>query len=254
MDLPPERGPLIEVVFEFKWELVNTTDGRPPTDPEYKLLVGSLFEKVRGDYGVHETLPAAGVPDEFVPQIPQHRFRASTEGYPLLQVGPGLMTVNDSRQYRWSTFQPRVEAAVATLRQTYAGDLRPQSLLLRYINAIPWSSDTDDLVTVLANDFGVRLQYPDGLFAGQPVEQRPLTFLLESSHKVHEPQGVITVKFATAQVNGALHLLWDTSVLSAGPEVPQLGDLRPWLISAHAICRSWFFTLIDGRLEAAFRQ
>ena len=52
------------------------------------------------------------MPDEFTPHIVHHRFRVSPDGWPLLQVGPGVFTVNDTANYRWTEFEKRINDAV----------------------------------------------------------------------------------------------------------------------------------------------
>lgn len=251
-DLP--RKPLTEALFELRWKLVG--DGpRPPVDPHYKLLVGSLYDKVRTSYPHHEQLPAATVPDEFIPYVIQHRFRASDGGYPLIQVGPGVFAANDTDGYSWSAFRPRVLEAVQILRNTYAGQLEPQSLLLRYINAVPFDAMQGDVLTYLRENLKVSLDYPQKLFSQQPVEQRPDSLAMQSTHQLTDPAGTITLKFATGEVSSAPQLLWEIQVQSAGDDVPDLEhDLEKWLDRAHAVARAWFFTLIEGKLEMEFRN
>jgi uncharacterized protein (TIGR04255 family) len=255
-DLPQDRMPLTEAVFEFKWKLTpNATAGMPPIDPAYKLLVGSLYDRVRqSDYPFHETLPAASVPDEFVPQIVQHRFRRGENGYPLIQVGPGILAVNETRGYSWTTFLPRVLDAVSKLRDTYTGELAPETVSLRYINAVPFDYGTADVFAFMRDNLKVSVDYPHQLFTESPVEQRPNTVILEASHSLTEPLGTLVLKFSTGEVNDARHLIWETVVQSTGTHAPPVEGLEGWLNSAHTSLRAWFFTLIEGNLEDGFRR
>lgn len=253
-DLPPDRMPLAEVVFEFKWKLTpSLTPGRPTSDPFYKLLVGSLFDQVKAQYPFHEPLPAASVPDEFVPQVVQHRFRRAENDYPLIQIGPGILAVNDTKGYSWVRYLPRVLDAVAKLRDTYTGELVPEVVILRYINAVPLNFTTTDVFEFMRENFKVAVAYPHQLFSEHPVEPRPNTVLLESSHVLTNPAGAVSLKFSTGEFNNAQHLLWETQVQSIGDEAPTLDGLEDWLNRAHDIARAWFFTLIEGRLEDEFR-
>ena len=112
-----KNKPLVEALLEVKWELpVRNTPGIEG-DPHYPLLLGRLSERVETDYPFHEALPTAQIPDAMVAHMAQHRFRTSEGGWPLIQVGPGLMTVNETDGYTWDDFRERCARAIAsTLR------------------------------------------------------------------------------------------------------------------------------------------
>lgn len=130
--------PLVEAILELQWALESGTQPEVKRDPYYKFLLGSLLQSVSSEYPHHEELPTASVPDELTPHIVHHRFRVSPNGWPLLQVGPGVFTVNDTVNYRWTDFEKRINNAVPKLVSAYP---RPDSLkfevvMPRYINAI----------------------------------------------------------------------------------------------------------------------
>jgi uncharacterized protein (TIGR04255 family) len=252
-DLP--RNPLAEVVFELRWKLTGGPPApTPPIDPGYKLMVGSFYDRVKDEYPVHEQLPSATIPDEFAPHIVQHRFRRAENGYPLVQVGPGIFAANDAAAYSWKTYLPRVLEAVAKLRDTYAVELAPESFMLRYINTAPFDFAIQDLLTYLSESLKVSVVYPQKLFTGQPVEQRPSAFTLQSDYRLTDPKGLVVLKIGSGEVSGQKRLVWETLVQSAGEDVPPLEELESWLERAHSVARSWFFTLIEGRLEASYRE
>lgn len=254
-DLPPDRAPLAEVIFELKWKLTpSPVLGGPPADPAYKLLPGSLFERLKSVYPFHEALPAASVPDEFVPQIVQHRFRTAQDAYPLVQVGPGILAVNDSRGYAWRRFLPEVVDAVTKLRDTYTGQLDPEAVVLRYVNAVPFDFSSANALDFMRDNLKVAVQYPSGLFSDRHVAPRPGTILLSSTHKVDSPAGVVSLKFSTGEFRSSQHLLWETEVRSSGDDAPGLDQLQEWLDSAHRLARAWFFVLIEGKLEDEYRS
>ena len=252
-DLP--RNPIAEVVFELRWKLVGGPPAvTPPTDPSYKLMVGSFYERVRSQYPIHEQLPAATIPDEFAPYIVQHRFRRADNAYPLVQVGPGILSANDTASYSWKTFLPMVMEAVGHLRDSYIGGLAPEAVSLHYINAIPFDFAAQDVLATMRDDLKVIVAFPKQLFTEQPVQERPSGFSLQSIHALDHPKGTVVLKMGTADVNGERRLLWETAVQSSGDGAPHLGELEQWLDEAHAVARAWFFTLIEGRIESEYRR
>lgn len=254
-DLPPDRAPLAEVVFELKWKLTpSPLLGGPPTDLAYKLLPGSLFERLKPVYPFHEALPAASVPDEFVPQLVQHRFRTAQDAYPLVQVGPGILAVNDSRGYTWRRFLPQVVEAVTKLQETYTGQLEPETVVLRYVNAVPFDMSSGNALDFMRDNLKVAVQYPSALFSDGHVLSSPGTILLHSTHKADNPAGLVSLKFRTGEFRSSQHLLWETEVRSSGGDAPGLTQLQEWLDTAHRLARAWFFVLIEGRLEDEYRS
>jgi uncharacterized protein (TIGR04255 family) len=48
-------------------------------------------------------------------------------------------------------------------------------------------------------------------------------------------------------------IIWDTSVQSAGDDVPPLPQgFSQWVDAAHTVTGDWFFKLIEGELERSF--
>ena len=92
--------PLVEAIFELKWKLKKSENGGQ-IDPNYKILVGMLYDRLKRNYPQLEALPASDMPDEMVPHVVQNRFRVGKGKWPLVQIGPGILTVNDTGNYTW---------------------------------------------------------------------------------------------------------------------------------------------------------
>ncbi|MBV6460184.1 MAG: hypothetical protein HJHJAOHD_00286 [Flavobacteriales bacterium] len=95
------NAPLVEVIFELRWKV---TDKEELTKCQY--LHGDLYASIKDIYNFREALVAPEVPMELYLNIPAHRFRVAQNNYPLVQVGPGLLTLNtiDSK-YNWEEFE-----------------------------------------------------------------------------------------------------------------------------------------------------
>src|SRR3990170_3561524 len=144
-----KNKPLVEAILEVRWQLQGALPG-PQTDPHYKFLLGRLFDRMLKDYPEHEQLPTANIPDEMVAHVVQHRFRVAANSWPLVQVGPGIFTVNSTADYKWEDFRLRVLAAIEKLYEAHpkVGDLKITNLILRYIDAVDF-----DYITINAFDF-----------------------------------------------------------------------------------------------------
>ena len=115
-----------------------SASGQNKVDPNYKLLPGRIFEKVSKEYPFHESLPTSEMPDEIAGYIIQHRFRKSINDWPLIQLGPGIITLNDTSKYEWNDYRKRIHTLLDVLYATHPqpSNLILSGLSLRYIDAI----------------------------------------------------------------------------------------------------------------------
>lgn len=90
--------PLVEALVEVRWELDSPAPG-VSLDPNYKILLGRFYDRVRADYPFHEQLPMSLAPDELTGYQVQHRFRLAADAWPLVQLGPGILSLNDTAAY-----------------------------------------------------------------------------------------------------------------------------------------------------------
>jgi uncharacterized protein (TIGR04255 family) len=250
-----KNKPLVEVIFEIRWELVQTSPGYEH-DPHYKLLLGRFYDRVSRDYPEHEQLPVAGVPDEIVAHIVQHRFRVGKGSWPLFQIGPGVVTANSTADYTWEDFSRRAVCAVKTLFDAHPkpSELKVIQLILRYVDAVEFDYSSDNVYSFLQDKLKIGLSLPQNLFNGTGVEQRPKVFSWHSAFSCNKPTGVVNIKFATGQKKeNTPAIVWETTLQSSASDVPILPDgIEEWLDAAHEVTSDWFFKLIQGELERRF--
>ncbi len=257
-----KNKPLVEAILEIRWHLVQLTSVQGPAqmilpagDPHYRLLLARLFDRLQKDYPVHEQLPTATLPDDMLPQIVQHRFRAANDDWPLVQVGPGVFTVNDTHRYTWTDFQTRAKDAVRQLYDAHpnVADFRIQSLVLRYIDAVEYNYKDEDTFAFLRDKMKLDISLPRSLFHDTSVESRPRSFSWQGMFPCSKPPGNVHINFATGEKEGKPAILWETTVQSAGDSLPNMPDDFPgWIDAAHEITDDWFFKLIEGELERRF--
>jgi uncharacterized protein (TIGR04255 family) len=108
---PLPRKPLVEAIFELRWALQKQPDGQA-IDPGFQIFLGRFYDKVSSDFPESENLDAALVPEMMTPYIVRNRFRKTKGGWPLVQVGTGILSVNDTEGYDWSTFRPMLRKAI----------------------------------------------------------------------------------------------------------------------------------------------
>jgi uncharacterized protein (TIGR04255 family) len=157
-----ENKPLVEVLFELQWELQEPAP-EMKIDPHYKLLVGRIYDRVKDEYPFHEQLPTATIPDEIAGHVVQHRFRKDKNKWPLIQVGPGIITLNDTDGYIWENFERRISHVLDTFFEAYP--LSEEKIiinksLLRYIDAVKFDYEKENIFTFfMKNHFPRRIHH-----------------------------------------------------------------------------------------------
>jgi uncharacterized protein (TIGR04255 family) len=257
-----KNKPLVETILEIRWHLVQPINVPGPAqtmlparDPHYRLLLGRLFDRFHKEYPFHEPLPMASLPDDMVGHVVQHRFRSAKDDWPLVQVGPGVFTVNDTHRYTWTDFQRRTKDAVVRLYDAHpnAAEFHIQSLVLRYIDAVEYNYRDENAFAFLREKMKIGIALPDSLFQNTGVESRPQSLSWQAAFQCSRPAGKVHVSFATGQREEKPAILWETTVQSVDDNLPNMPNGFPdWIDGAHEITDDWFFKLIEGELERRF--
>lgn len=250
-----KNKPLIEAIFELRWGLEERGPGIK-IDPNYRILIGRIYDRLKEEYPYHEQLPTATIPDEIAGYVVQHRFRRGQDMWPLVQIGPGIMTVNDTEGYTWSDFKKRAIQAVDALFEAYPStqmNLKISSTLLRYIDAINFDFAKNDIFAFLAKHMKIELNLNPKLFDNTTVDKLPLGLDYRVSFRCSRPKGIIHLRFARGKKKDSDALIWETMVQSSSGDAPvNKPEIAKWLEHAHYITDDWFFKLIEGELLRRF--
>ena len=249
--------PLIEAIFELQWKLEEIDKGFF-RDPDYKIIIGQIFEKVEADYPFHQELPTAKMPDEFLAHVVQHQFRRMDNGWPLIQLGPGIVSLNDTEGYLWSDFEQRIAKLLEVLFELYSKSirtLRVERLLLRYIDAVEFDYEHDDIFEFLKGKMKTTISLNKKLFDKTAVKELPKFFDLRFSFPTNKPAGIAHLRFVSGKKEGKPALIWETQVFTDNKEIPNSKDrIKSWIREAHDLTHDWFFKMIEGELFERFNQ
>jgi len=249
-----KHKPLVEAILELRWPLQTPAPG-VEVDPNYRLVLGRFSERIQSDYPFHEPLPTAQIPDEMAAHMPQHRFRTRQNAWPLVQIGPGIMTVNETDSYTWPAFQQRCEKAVASLfdAQPAREEFQVQDVALRYVDAVDVDFQKENVFTFLSEKLKTNVSLPESLFVGSAVQSCPVAFNWQVSFPHDEPGGIMTMRLAMGKRHDTPALIWETVVQTSKERLVISPSTFPqWLSKAHLLADDWFFKLIDGELERRF--
>lgn len=250
--------PLVEAIFELRWALKESEQGLPPQDPGFRIALGRYYDCVRATYPVLQDLPTAQVPENMTAYAVRHQFRAEKNKWPLTQLGPGILTVNDTAGYTWTNFRPRLLGAIEALFKSYPGDIaafKPVGVRLRYIDAIPYKPKEMDPVQFLSELLHMQISVEPLLFEDPTNPDAPVRANLNLTFPLKEPVGEGILGFATGARDGRPSIVLETVVRSDGDDVPkEADDFETWLSQAHGIVDKWFFTLCRGKLLESFER
>lgn len=251
-----KKMPLAEVIFELRWVLRPKAAGMQ-FDPGFRVFFSRYYDRVRkSGFPYLEDLPISQAPEDMAPYIVRHRFRPEENKWPLTQIGPGVLAVNETKGYKWTTFRPLLLDAVDALFSLYPQELAPLSLAsveLKYINAIPYDSARDNQLDILRNYLHTNIEVDPLLFKDPWDAGRPEAINLGLTLPLKKLPGTGSLLFATGMSEGNPAIIWEISIRSAGEYAPhQPEKFDNWLTSAHNVADKWFFGLARGDLLKTF--
>lgn len=256
MSIILKHKPLVEAIFEIRWELQKGPEKGMQIDPHYKLLIGRIYEKIKNEYPYYEQLPTASMPDEIAEYIIQHRFRKSINQWPLIQLGPGIISLNETHNYTWSDFEKKANNLIKILFELYPEaekNLKINSVLLRYIDSMSFNFEKINVFDFIKDKMKMCVEINATLFKGTGVSRSPYGFDLKFTFPSKKPLGAIHLRFTRGEKKNKDQLAWETHVHSLGADAPiSKKDISDWIKDAHVLADDWFFKIIEGELRRRF--
>jgi uncharacterized protein (TIGR04255 family) len=239
-------SPLVEAIFEIRWEL-QTKPNRPPFDSNFKIFIGRFFERAVKEYPQHIPLPPANMPDEMSAYLIQHQFRIKRDKWPLIQMGQGIVTLNDTESYSWPDFKMRSQNLVKMLFDSYPDSkkLKINNVILKYINAVKFDfarNDPNNFLQRLHCNFSMNDNFFDITNANKKTE----SFNLAVIHSINNPKGNLTIRYGRGISNKNDAIVWEMGVQSGNGDAPKKEDeIKGWIESAHEIPHKWYNSIKD---------
>lgn len=243
------KPPLVEAIFEVKWDISKI---KQDVKKDSSLVAGILSDKIKSEYPYHEPLDAAKIPEDFVSGIVQYRFRAGEGKSPLVQIGSGVFTVNHinegiSPKYDWDDFKARCSRNYNDLVSFYPISGAVNSILLRYINAIEFDFEKENIFKFLSERLKINISMPENFSSEANLEEKPLNFNFSFTYPCSKPVGSLKVFFSSGKMNtGKDSLVWHIEFMAKDLKVPELpSELEKWLEDSHLNIEEAFFNLVE---------
>lgn len=248
--------PLVEAIFELRWNIKQGPDPTTGSDPGFQILLGRFYDKVSHSFPEIVNLPAAQIPEEMVAFTVRQQFRTAPNQWPVVQLGPGIMTVNETQGYTSDGFKACVQRCVGALFESYPAnlaELRPRQLSLRYVNAVPYDKQPGEVLNFLRENLHTDividpLLYEESAGGVQP----PIGLNLNLSFPVPALAASISTSFSTGLSSGKKAIVWQLTAQTAGEPPNDPSSIDTWVSSLHALIEQWFFTLARGELIERF--
>jgi uncharacterized protein (TIGR04255 family) len=240
------KAPLQEVIFEAKWPLSFEEETKKDVDPGLKLALGKLQKQLRETYPDFKAKVPVGVPEYFFNGQAIYQFWSEQGKWPVVQLGPGIITVNDTdKNYTWANFKPRIDEALENLFEAYESKFSFESATLRYIDVI---------------------RIEDYKFSNWPkFIQENLEFSFESSfdqeHRLKAFQfdqsfdlddlGDLNVRISSGTNKGRDVFIWQIAVVKNEEQSGQ--ELKRWLEKAHDHTSDLFKRICKPALYESFK-
>jgi uncharacterized protein (TIGR04255 family) len=238
-----KNPPIIEALLELKWEVGDQQFEM--LDKKFKLYPGIFSEKIKQQYPEIEILDGARIPDEMNPYIPRYRFRKQPNGYPLVQIGPGVLTVNLDKGFSRELFYEACKMPLDILFDILP-NLTIIELTIHYIDAFNFSFETNPF-EYLNKKLKTNFEFSTDLFSAANANPNPVNFNLDSTYKVTQPDGYLRVQIHSGvrKADNLKLLLMDTIFFSIKGQIPSRSRIPEWIKNADNVLHSWFYKMIE---------
>ena len=256
-----EDAPLVEVLAELRWQLLPIASmPGAEIDPHFERGHPKVQEALAENGFSHvERLVPNDVPFEVVAGSPIFRYRLAPDRWPLVQLGPGIMTVNITPPYEgWAEFRRTMEFAVNVVDQVFAFGSEfsmIKSCEVRYIDAFTERHGMHDPTTFLTNDLSMPAMPPQKVVEMLKPEDANVIPNLRFRFPVKDrPNDTLALNAGHGKRNGTEAVIYDLRLQHLVPEgvVKTAADVLKWMDEAHQQLHIAFENTISDELRERF--
>ncbi len=239
------KAPLQEVIFEMFWKLPLDESGFP-NDPGFQLAQGVFDSKILNYFPVRKKL----VPDSLnlsVYPLLVYQFWKDELTWPVVQFGPGILTLNDTeKNYIWKdNFLLNIEKAIQILQSSYQFNLQIERVRLQYIDAVEYDGEQETATDFMARNMNIVLKnnYPEA--GSQKSIDITQSFQLENDSILQ-----LRIQNGVHNKTGNPAILWTTAVEKT--DNLDFESLFKWLEYAHKTTSETFMNMLNPDFYANF--
>jgi len=191
-------------------------------------------ELVREKFPFYRRIPSPIVPPAWLNRRPVHQFRKGEDQWPVLQLGPGLFTANDTEKtYVWEAeLRPLIEYGLDALVKSYKEPPSFEKVALRYIDAVELEGEfKDDFIKFIETNLQVRVLgsfEEGGTVRNQSISQ---VYLLADDSTLH-------LTISDGRRNKRPAVVWQTAIVKE--EQLKVEEIKNWISHAHSTLSDLF--------------
>ena len=270
-DIQLKENSLVEAWLELRWKTEPANgqlDASPPdtemVDPQFAIALGNFFHVVKKTgYSTAERLPAANIPEHFAPHFVRYRFAKARGAWPILQIGPGIATVNFTKPYTWPLFRTEAELLRSSLVKAYEPeDILPNAMVLRYRNAFKYLDTPHSLLPFLADSLNFEISLSERIPGRLARSSGPQEFAVNLGYDLLYDGLRGNIKIAKGKNRNDEGQEVDVVVVDLEVHATKVRSslisserhFMQWLEEAHDVTHEWYFALIDGALRQKYEE
>jgi len=235
------NAPLIEIIFDLQWHIKNKSD---LTKSQY--LFGDLYNAIKDRYPFRESLFSPEIPADVLIKHPILRYRKVENGYPLVQMGPGILTLNTTDDdYYWDDFYSQAELLLSDFYACIDSEGRLFRPKLIFADFFIFDFDKHN-----ANDF-INQNFNINFSQSFISETNPFDLNLNFFYQTE--LGKLTLNIKKGR-NSQDHsgIVMQTSIVSDN-EMEEAAQILSWLNGAHDLASKVFRDFIKKDLYKSFQ-
>lgn len=237
------NAPLLEVVFELRWD---STD--PDILSKFQYLHGDLYAAIKKRYPFRENILPPTAPLPLLVNNPIYRFRSAEGAYPLVQLGPALLTLNTvDDKYFWDEYFGWCEELVSTFFEVYPHSKEDKfNCKLMYFDFFKFNFEKNNAIAFINDNLNIHLKQkffdatsnPKTIQVGFNYETNfgQLDIFLNSGKNTKNEEGLIL-----------------KTELAGSELMSDKEGIFNWLDKAHTFCSNLFKQMTHGSLYESFK-
>jgi len=238
------NAPLVEVIFELRWDIISK-----PEIIDFQYLHGDLYSFLREKYPFREILIHPEIPHEAMIGMPIFRFRVSSGEYPLIQIGPGLVSFNTiDNKYSWEEFSNEISNIVDILYKIYP---KLQTLTfspaLTYINFFEY--DKEKVTAVEFINSNLQLSISENFIFQNNINLDGVN--LNLNYK--KANDILSLILNDGKINNDKTGIILQTKLIGEKNIYTKNEFLIWLASSHEFSSDIFKSLTKGELYTSFQ-
>ncbi len=226
----------------MRWKISNKEDLE-----KYQYLHGDLYSELRDVYSYRESLSTPEIPIDVLINHPMYRFRKAEGGYPLYQVGPGIITLNTTdEKYYWEQYYKWAEKLISSFLKVYSfkkEDVIQPNLI--YIDFFKLDFEVDDAYEFLNRNLNIA--FKQNFYTSEEGPNNVnLGFYYQTGH------GDLAVTFKKGKNSNQEDGIVMQTIIFGHKLSPEMNPILAWLEKTHEFSSNLFKDITKGELYESF--